>query len=168
MKSGDIGSGGADLGSVLNGHCSECDVTSIICPCSHYYTAPVRTLCPSAGLPHLTARATRGGQREGNDSVLRSVSTQCSLADLEGENADAGDVTSGTAGKDHAESTAGDDVAPVSVVAEDEDAGVEADEQVAEGERVRDRGGYGRLRLGLLKRAGEIPPVAHANDAPDG
>ena len=41
---GDIGSGGADLGSVLIGHCSECDVTSIICRCSHYYTAPVRTL----------------------------------------------------------------------------------------------------------------------------
>ena len=30
---------------MLNGHCSECDVTSIICRCSQYYTAPVRTSC---------------------------------------------------------------------------------------------------------------------------
>ena len=44
MESGDIGSGGAYLGSVLNGHCSECDVASIICRCSHYYTAQLRTL----------------------------------------------------------------------------------------------------------------------------
>ena len=46
-----MGSGGTDLGSVLNGHCSECKVTSIICRCSHssYYTAPVRTLYK--GLP---------------------------------------------------------------------------------------------------------------------
>ena len=43
MESGDIGSRGADRGSVLNGHCSEYNVTSIICRCSHYYTAPVRT-----------------------------------------------------------------------------------------------------------------------------
>ena len=47
--SGGDGSRGADLGSVLNGHRSECDVTSIICRCSHYYTALVRTLYK--GLP---------------------------------------------------------------------------------------------------------------------
>ena len=42
MESGDIGSGGAaDRGSVLTGQLSECDVTGIICRCSHYYTAPV-------------------------------------------------------------------------------------------------------------------------------
>ena len=35
MESGDIGSGGADLGSVPNRHCSEYDATSIICRCSH-------------------------------------------------------------------------------------------------------------------------------------
>ena len=44
MESRDIGGGGADCGSVLNGHCSECGVTSIICRCSHSYTASVRTL----------------------------------------------------------------------------------------------------------------------------
>ena len=38
-ESGDIGSGGTDRGSVLNGRCAECDVPSIICHCSHYYTA---------------------------------------------------------------------------------------------------------------------------------
>ena len=43
-ESRDIGSGGADRGSVRNGRCAECDVTSIIFSCSHYYTAPVRTL----------------------------------------------------------------------------------------------------------------------------
>ena len=43
MESRDIGSGGADLGSALDGRCSECDATSIICRCPHYYTAPART-----------------------------------------------------------------------------------------------------------------------------
>ena len=43
MEKGDIGSGGADLGSVLNRHCSEREVTSIICRCTHNYTTLVRT-----------------------------------------------------------------------------------------------------------------------------
>ena len=59
MESRDIASGGADRGSVLNGHCSECDVTSIICRCSHYYTAPVRTLHMVRPCGHGRRRAVR-------------------------------------------------------------------------------------------------------------
>ena len=44
MESGNIKSGGADRGSMLSWHCSECDVESIFFQCSHSYIAAARTL----------------------------------------------------------------------------------------------------------------------------
>ena len=63
FESGDIGCGGTGRGSVLNGRCArpgagECgDVMGIVCRCSHYYTAPVRTLHKG--------RPSRGGENSG-------------------------------------------------------------------------------------------------------
>ena len=45
MESGDIGSGGADRASVLNGHCSECGATGIVIS-----SLPLLTLLNSTGL----------------------------------------------------------------------------------------------------------------------